>query len=80
MARTRGSGSIFKQRTSWVWWVKYFRDGKSFRESTHTTDRTKAKKFLSKRLAEIATGTFAGLEIEASPSLDSLTGSCGTTV
>lgn len=29
-----------------------------------TTDRAKAKKFLSKRLAEIATGTFNGLEVE----------------
>ena len=64
MARTRGSGSIYKQRTSRVLWVKYYRNGRYFRESTHTTDRAKAKKFLSQRLAEIATGTFNGLEVE----------------
>jgi integrase len=44
--------------------VKYYRNGRYFRESTGTTDRAKAKKFLSKRLAEIATGTFNGLEVE----------------
>ena len=64
MARTRGSGSLFQQKTSRVWWVKYYRSGRYFRESTHTTDRAKAKKFLSKRLAEIVTGTFTGLEVE----------------
>ncbi len=64
MARTRGSGSLFKQSTSRIWWVKYYRSGRSYRESTHTTDRAKAKKFLGKRLAEIATGTFTGLEVE----------------
>ena len=64
MARTRGSGSIFKQRTSRVCWIKYYRHGVPYRESAHTTDRVKAKKFLSKRLAEIATGTFNGLEVE----------------
>lgn len=64
MARTRGSGSLFRQKTSRVWWVKYYRSGRYFRESTGTPDRAKAKKFLSKRLAEIATGTFNGLEVE----------------
>ncbi len=64
MARTRGSGSLFKQRTSRVLWVKYYRSGRYFRKSTGTADRAKAKKFLSKRLAEIATGTFNGLEVE----------------
>jgi len=64
LARTRGSGSIFKQRRSRIWWVKYYRSGRYFRESTGTPDRVKAKKFLAKRLAEIATGTFNGLEVE----------------
>lgn len=44
--------------------MKYYRHGAPYRESTGTTDRAKAKKFLSKRLAEIATGTFNGLEVE----------------
>lgn len=44
--------------------MKYYRSGRYFRESTGTPDRAKAKKFLSKRLAEIATGTFNGLEVE----------------
>ena len=64
MARTRGSGSIFKQRGSRIWWIKYYRHGVPYRESAHTTDRAKARKFLSRRLAEIATGTFNGLEVE----------------
>jgi integrase len=64
MTRTRGSGSLFRQKTSRVWWVKYYNNGRAYRESTHTADRKKAQQFLSKRLAEIASGTFSGFEIE----------------
>ena len=60
MPRTRGSGSIYKQKGSTVFWVKYYRNGKSFRESTKTTNKQEANAFLKTRLGEIATGTFHG--------------------
>jgi len=60
MPRTRGSGSIYKQKGSSVFWVKYYRNGKSFRESTRTSNKQEAKDFLKRRLGEIATGNFYG--------------------
>ena len=56
MPRTRGSGSIYKQKGSTVFWVKYYRNGKSFRESTKKTNKQEANDFLKTRLGEIATG------------------------
>ena len=44
--------------------MKYYRDGKPFRESTRTTDKQQAKDFLRQRLAEIATGNFYGPVVE----------------
>lgn len=64
MARERGSGSIYKRKESAVYWVKYYRNGKPYRESTKETDPEKAAKFLRKRLGEIATGTFYGPKTE----------------
>src|SRR5580704_2792891 len=64
MPRTRGSGSIYKQKGSAAYWVKYYRNGKAFRESTRTTDKQAAKEFLKHRLAEIATGSFYGPVVE----------------
>jgi len=66
MPRTRGSGSIYLQKGSSVWWVKYYRNGKLYRESTRTTERSKAQQFLRKRLAEITTGDFYGPRCERS--------------
>lgn len=60
MPRTRGSGSIYKQKNSAVFWVKYYRNGQAYRESTRTTNKQEAKDFLKQRLGEIATGTFYG--------------------
>src|SRR5262249_21416616 len=60
MSRPRGTGSIYLQAGSSIWWVKYYRNGKPYRESTHTNERNKALKFLRKRLAEITTGDFYG--------------------
>src|ERR1700694_2996568 len=60
MPRTRGSGSIYKQKGSAAYWVKYYRHGKPFRESTKKTNKGEAKEFLKQRLAEIATGNFYG--------------------
>jgi integrase len=60
MPRTRGSGSIYKQKNSAIYWVKYYRNGQPFRESTHSTSKQEAGDFLKKRLGEIATGNFYG--------------------
>ena len=64
MPRTRGSGSIYKQKGSAAYWVKYYRHGKPFRESTKTANKAEAKQFLQQRLAEIATGSFYGPVVE----------------
>jgi integrase len=64
MKRKRGSGSIYK-RDGWdVWWIKYHRHGRPFRESTHTKDYRKAERMLNTRLAEINQGTFTGPQLE----------------
>ena len=64
MKRKRGSGSIYK-RDGWdVWWIKYHRHGRPFRESTQTKDYRKAERMLNTRLAEINQGTFMGPQLE----------------
>jgi integrase len=64
MPRPRGTGSIYLQPGSAVWWIKYYRNGKSYRESTRTIERSKAMCFLKKRLAEVTTGDFCGPQAE----------------
>ena len=64
MPRPRGTGSIYHQKGSSIWWVKYYGNGKPYRESTHTADEAKAKDFLKRRLAEIITGNFVGPRTE----------------
>ncbi len=56
--RTRGDGSIYRRKGSACWWIKYHRNGRPYRESTHTMDEGKARKFLKLRLAEITSDTF----------------------
>jgi integrase len=60
MPRPRGTGSLYQQKNSAVWWIKYHRNGRSFRESTRTTEKRQASRVLAKRLAEINTGSFVG--------------------
>jgi hypothetical protein len=64
MKRPKGSGSIYKRPDSPVWWLKYSRHGKAYRESTRTDDKRNAEKMLRSRLAEITIGTFAGPQAE----------------
>lgn len=64
MARPRGTGSIYLQKGSAVWWVKYYRNGKPYRESTHKTNEKEAQDFLTQRLGEIVTGNFSGPKTE----------------
>ena len=37
-----------------TWWIKYYRNGKSIRESAKTTSKMVAEKILKRREAEIA--------------------------
>ncbi|MDR3736184.1 MAG: tyrosine-type recombinase/integrase [Acidobacteriaceae bacterium] len=60
MPRPRGTGSLYQRNGSEVWWIKYHRNGKPYRESTQTTDKRRATRILALRLAEINTGTFVG--------------------
>jgi len=64
MSRTRGSGGLFRQKTSSIWWMKYYKDNKPYRETTETSDKRKAAKKLEQRLAEINTGKFVEPEVE----------------
>src|SRR5208283_3500030 len=64
MPRPRGTGSIYLQKGSAMWWVKYYRNGKAYRESTHKTNEKEAQDFLKQRLAEITTGNFVGPRTE----------------
>jgi len=62
--RPKGTGCLYQRPDSPVWWLKYSRYGRAYRESSQTTDKRKAEKMLRNRLAEIRTGTFAGPQAE----------------
>ena len=47
-----------------IWWVKYYRSGECFRESSKSQSRLDGKRLLQKREGEISTGIFWGLETE----------------
>jgi len=47
-----------------IWWVKYYRNGNCFRESSKSKSRSDGKRLLRKREGEITTGVFLGLETE----------------
>jgi integrase len=64
MRRPRGTGRIYQPKGSSVWWIKFYRNGEPFRESTGTSDKRKATRALSQRLAEVTTGKFLGPVIE----------------
>ena len=62
--RPSGTGCVYQRPDSPVWWLKYSRHGKSFRESSRTTEKRKAEKMLRERLTELQSGTFAGPKVE----------------
>jgi len=55
---TRGQGRVYLRGSTW--WISYSKRGHEFRESAHTTDEGKAKKFLNWRLKEREKPTFVG--------------------
>ena len=62
--RPKGTGCVYQRPDSPVWWIKYSRYGKPYRESAKTTNRRKAEIVLKTRLAEIVSGTFVGPQAE----------------
>jgi integrase len=62
MSRPKGTGCVYQRGP--VWWLKYSRYSRSYRESTHITDKRKAEKMLKIRLAEITSGAFVGPQAE----------------
>ena len=62
MRRKKGDGSVFQRGA--VWWVKYYRNGKPYRESSGSDKESDARKLLKKRAGEIAVSRFIGPEAE----------------
>jgi integrase len=52
-------GSIYQRGE--VFWIKYYRHGKPYRESSHSEKITKAQKLLKKREGEISEGKLPGI-------------------
>jgi len=46
------------------YWIKFYRNGRPFRESTRTLDKAEARRTLKQREGEIAEGRFRGLAVE----------------
>jgi len=55
-------GSIYKRGD--VYWIKYYRSGKSYRESTKSDKKMVAKKMLDRREGEIAQGKVPGVQFD----------------
>ena len=55
-------GMIYKRGNKY--WVKFYRDGKCYRESARTEKETEAKKLLRLREGQVAEGKFPGLRVE----------------
>ena len=53
-----GMGRLFRRGR--VFWIAYYRYGREYRESSHSTDENKATKLLKKRFGEMATRRFVG--------------------
>lgn len=52
-------GSIYLR--GGTYWIKYYRRGQPFRESSHSDSYEEAERLLKKRQGEVVTGKFAGL-------------------
>jgi len=55
-------GMIYKRGN--VWWIKYHRNGKPFRESSKSTKKKVAERLLQRREGEIAQGKIPGIQFE----------------
>jgi integrase len=62
-------GSLFQRKNrsgknSKIWWIKYYRNGKPYRESTKSTSESYAKRLLKLREGEIVQGKVPSLKVE----------------
>ena len=55
-------GSVYRRGK--IWWVKYYQNGRPYRETSNSTKKREAEKHLKKREGAIASGTFTGLQPE----------------
>ena len=55
-------GSIYKRGN--VFWLKYYRAGKPYRESSKSTKETEAKRLLRLKEGQVEEGKFPGLRVE----------------
>jgi integrase len=55
-------GSIFKRGN--ICWIKYYRAGKPYRESSKSTEESKAKRLLKLREGQVVENRFPGLKVE----------------
>ena len=55
-------GSLYRRGN--VWWIKYYRNGKSYRESSKSTKKMVAKKLMDRREGDIAAGKVPGIIFE----------------
>ncbi|MFQ5917821.1 MAG: hypothetical protein ACE5I0_08435 [Candidatus Binatia bacterium] len=62
MKSSRGTGSIF--RRGGVYWIKYYRNGTAYRESSRSNKEADARGLLKKRMGEVSLGRFIGPDAE----------------
>ena len=55
-------GSIYQRGN--VYWIKYYRAGKPYRESSHSEKEGDAKRLLQKREGQVIENRFPGLRVE----------------
>jgi integrase len=60
--RTYRTGSLLLRGR--IWWIRYYRYGKRYQESTNCENRADAVKVLQRRLGDIAANRFQGLAAE----------------
>lgn len=57
-------GSVYKQKNAKSWSIKYYRNGKAYRECAYTEKESEARKLLKLREGQIVQGQFLGLKAE----------------
>ena len=59
-----GEGTLYRRKGSPYWWVKFYVASSPVYESTKTKDKSEAKRYLRRRLGEVATGQFVNHRAE----------------
>ncbi len=54
-------GTIYRRKGKKVLWIKYYRDGKPYYESSHSNKKAVARRLLKKREGEISKGELPGI-------------------